>query len=72
MTHHIAPPLLKLTAVLCLSGWLVTALWCGGLSQVGYQIGMHSEMSDATRLLFATTGILLRRLTTNAAQTVAE
>ena len=42
------------------------------MSQVGYQIGMHSEMSDATRLLFATTGILLRRLTTNAAQTVAE
>jgi HrpA-like RNA helicase len=30
--------------------------------RVGYQIGMRSECSAATRLLFCTTGILLRRL----------
>ena len=42
----------------------------GGL--VGYQIGMKSEMSESTRVLFCTTGILLRRLVTNKAKSASE
>ena len=42
----------------------------GGL--VGYQIGMKSELSASTRLLFCTTGILLRRLVTNKEKSAAE
>jgi HrpA-like RNA helicase len=29
---------------------------------VGYQIRLEAKRSDATRLLFCTTGVLLRRL----------
>ena len=42
----------------------------GGL--VGYQIGMKSELSASTRVLFCTTGILLRRLVTNKEKSASE
>ena len=42
----------------------------GGL--VGYQIGMKSELSASTRVLFCTTGILLRRLVTSKEKSASE
>ncbi len=42
-------------------GWLATR--CEPLGQtVGYQIRLEAKRSAATRLLFCTTGVLLRRL----------
>ncbi|KND00002.1 uncharacterized protein SPPG_04349 [Spizellomyces punctatus DAOM BR117] len=38
---------------------------------VGYQIRLENRMSDATRILFATTGILLRRLEGAGARSVS-
>lgn len=42
----------------------------GGL--VGYQIGLKSVLSAGTRVLFCTTGILLRRLVSNKEKTASE
>ena len=39
-----------------------TVLTSPGNVQVGYQIRLEAKRSDATRLLFCTTGVLLRRL----------